>query len=71
MLGPLTQTMVFPLLGRAVLIGDNVLIAVIFTAVPIVRGFSLRRLFERLRSAQRDCGVQQRLISGLRDATPS
>jgi len=28
-------------------------------AVPIVRGLSLRRLFETPCSAQRDCGVQQ------------
>jgi len=55
LLGLPTQT-IFPLLGRAVLIGNNVLIAVIFAAVPIVRGFSLRHPFD---SAQRDCGVRQ------------
>jgi len=57
-LAVLTQMAVFPLLGLAISMTDNVLIGVIFTAVSIVRSFTLRRLFERLRSVQWDSGVQ-------------
>ena len=45
------------------------LIAVIFSAVPIVRGLSLRRLSETVGSAQRDSRLRQPQTSGRRDAT--
>jgi hypothetical protein len=37
---------------------DNVLIGAIFTAVWMVRRITLGRLIERLRSVQKDCGIQ-------------
>jgi hypothetical protein len=46
-----TQAMVFPLFGLQASIEDNLLIGAIFTAVSIVRAYSLRRLFEALRRA--------------------
>jgi hypothetical protein len=46
-----TQAMVFPLFGLQASLPDNLLIGAIFTAVSIVRGYSLRRLFEALRRA--------------------
>jgi hypothetical protein len=58
LLALLTQLVLFPLLGLAISISDNVLIGAIFTAVSIVRSFTLRRLFEGLRSVQRDRGTQ-------------
>lgn len=46
-----TQAMVFPMFGLQASIEDNLLIGVIFTIVSIVRGYTLRRLFEALRRA--------------------
>lgn len=46
-----TQAMVFPMFGLQASIEDNLLIGAIFTAVSIVRGYGLRRLFEALRRA--------------------
>jgi hypothetical protein len=48
LLAVLTQITVFPMLGLQVSIGDNLLIGAIFTAVSIVRSFTLRRLFEAM-----------------------
>jgi hypothetical protein len=42
----LTQFAIFPTFGVIVSLRDNVLISGIFTAVSIVRSFTLRRLFE-------------------------
>jgi len=46
-----TQAMVFPMFGLQASIEDNLLIGAIFMVVSIVRGYSLRRLFEVLRRA--------------------
>ena len=46
-----TQAMVFPMFGLQASIEDNLLIGAIFTIVSIVRGYTLRRLFEALRRA--------------------
>ena len=46
-----TQAMVFPMFGIHVTMSDNLLIGAIFTIVSILRGFTLRRLFETLRRA--------------------
>ena len=43
----LTQMCVFPLFGLSVTIGDNILIALIFSVVSIVRSYILRRIFTR------------------------
>jgi hypothetical protein len=50
LLALLTQLAVFPVLGLGVSIGDNILLGGIFTAVSIVRSYTLRRLFETIRS---------------------
>lgn len=44
-----TQMMVFPLFGLHATLHQNLAIGSIFTGVSIVRSYSLRRLFERLR----------------------
>jgi len=46
----MTQIAAFPLFGLQVSFADNVLIGGIFTAVSILRSFTLRRLFEALRA---------------------
>lgn len=43
------QIAVFPMFGISISASDNVLIAVIFTAVSIARSFTLRRIFEAVR----------------------
>lgn len=48
-----TQAAVFPLFGIRASVADNVAIALIFTAVSIVRSYALRRLFNRLRHEPR------------------
>jgi hypothetical protein len=44
-----TQIVVFPMLGLQASLGQNVRLALVFTAVSIGRSFLLRRLFEALR----------------------
>lgn len=44
-----TQIAVFPLFGLEVRLLDNLAIGAIFTAVSILRSYSLRRLFEAIR----------------------
>ena len=44
-----TQFTVFPMLGLAVSVTNNLILGCIFTAVSMVRSFTLRRLFEALR----------------------
>jgi hypothetical protein len=46
----LTQIALSPLLELQVSVADNLLIGSIFTAVSIVRSFTLRRLFEAIRA---------------------
>ena len=48
-LAVLTQVLVFPVFGITVTFDQHVSIAVIFTLVSLVRGYVLRRLFERRR----------------------
>ena len=45
-----TQIAVFPLFGLAVSLGDNLAIGGVFTAISLIRGYALRRLFERMRA---------------------
>jgi hypothetical protein len=44
----LTQALVFPLFGIHVTMGDHVAIGGVFTAVSLIRGYLLRRLFEAI-----------------------
>jgi hypothetical protein len=46
------QIAIFPMFGILVSAADNLLIGVIFTAVSIVRSFTLRRVFEAVRVRQ-------------------
>lgn len=41
------QLMIFPLFGVNLPIGDNMLIAVLFTAVSLVRSYCIRRVMNR------------------------
>lgn len=43
-----TQAVVFPLFGLEATLGQNLAIGAIFTAVSIVRGYCVRRLFNFL-----------------------
>lgn len=44
-----TQIVVFPVLGLQASLGQNLRLALVFTAVSIARSFLLRWLFETLR----------------------
>jgi hypothetical protein len=44
-----TQFTIFPMLGLAVSVANNLIIGSIFTAVSLLRSFTLRRLFEAVR----------------------
>ena len=46
-----TQLAVFPLFGLEAALGEHLAIGMAFVAVSLVRGYVLRRLFERLRGA--------------------
>ena len=48
----MTQFAVFPLFGLAVGVIQNLGMAVIFTAVSVLRAYALRRVFERFRHAR-------------------
>lgn len=43
------QIAVFPMFGLEVPLSDNLVIGAIFTAISIVRSFTLRRVFEGIR----------------------
>lgn len=43
------QVIVFPLVGVRVTFGENLLIGAAFTVASVVRGYVLRRVFERMR----------------------
>lgn len=44
----LAQVLVFPLFGLTVSLSQNMAIGAIFTVVSIVRGYCVRRLFNRI-----------------------
>ena len=44
-----TQIVVFPWFGIAAALGEHLAIGLIFVGVSLIRGYLLRRLFERLR----------------------
>lgn len=52
----LTQLLVFPWFGLPARIGDALAIGAVFTLVSLIRGFALRRLFERLRVRRNGTG---------------
>ena len=44
-----TQIFVFPLFGLMATVGQNLSLGAIFTAVSLVRSYTLRRVFEAIR----------------------
>ena len=44
----LVQVLMFPAFGLEVTLGQNLAIGLVFTVVPIVRSYALRRLFEAI-----------------------
>ena len=48
MLAIATQLLVFPLFGIKAALGEHLAIGLVFVAVSLARGYSLRRLFEFL-----------------------
>jgi hypothetical protein len=48
-LAVLTQIVVFPWFGLKVSLNDNLAIGAIFVIISLLRGYALRRLFERWR----------------------
>ena len=48
-----SQMVIYPLFGIAVSFGTNVSLTVVFTAVSVVRGYWVRRLFNRLQGRGR------------------
>jgi hypothetical protein len=44
-----TQFTIFPMLGLAVSVANNLIIGAIFTVISLLRSFTLRRLFEAVR----------------------
>lgn len=47
-----TQMLVFPLFGLHASLNQNLMIALVFTGVSLVRSYFLRRVFEALRLRQ-------------------
>ena len=48
-----TQLVVFPLFGLEAALGEHMAIGTAFVALSLARGYLLRRLFERIRVANR------------------
>lgn len=44
------QIIVFPLYGMEVSLGDNVEIGLIFLIVSLIRGYGIRRIFNRIKA---------------------
>jgi len=69
-LAVLVQLGAYPLLGITTTIGQNGLLAVIFTALSLVRSFAVRRLFvvmdesRRREREQRASSLERRLATG-------
>lgn len=53
LLSLVTQMVVFPLLGLSASLSDNLILGVIFTAVSLLRSYTLRRMFEAIRILQK------------------
>ena len=48
-----TQILIFPVFGLHTTLAQNLKMGAVFTVVSIIRSFALRRLFERIRVANR------------------
>ena len=51
-----TQILIFPVFGLHTTLGQNLKMGLVFTGISIIRSFALRRLFERIRVANRSGG---------------
>jgi hypothetical protein len=49
----LVQLLAFPMFGIVVSLHDNLAIGLLFTAVSLVRSFALRRVFEAIRTREK------------------
>lgn len=49
----LIQLIIYPLLSIPVSIGQNVIITLVFTVVSIIRGYLVRRLFNKFEHGKR------------------
>jgi hypothetical protein len=49
-LAVITQIMVFPSFGLHPSLGENLALGGVFTTISLIRGYALRRLFERWRA---------------------
>lgn len=47
LLAVVTQIVVFPLFDLHPSLGENIALGAIFTAISLIRGYALRRLFDR------------------------
>ncbi|MBL9045974.1 MAG: hypothetical protein JNK34_01500 [Tabrizicola sp.] len=43
------QQLLFPAMGHHLVLGENILVATVFTTASLLRGYALRRLFNRFR----------------------
>ena len=50
-----TQIVVFPWFGLHPSLGENLALGGVFTAISLIRGYALRRLFEAFRARQMRC----------------
>ena len=48
-----TQILIFPVFGLHTTLAQNLTMGLLFTGISIIRSFALRRLFERIRVANR------------------
>ena len=48
-----TQILIFPVFGLHTTLAQNLTMGALFTGISIIRSFALRRLFERIRVANR------------------
>lgn len=51
-----TQILIFPIFGLHTTLAQNLKMGLVFTGISIIRSFAIRRLFERLRVANRSGG---------------
>ena len=59
-----TQILAFPWFGLNATVGENLAIGALFTAISLIRGYALRRLFTRLDRNKKD---QPKLVLSLEE----
>jgi hypothetical protein len=61
-LAVLTQIIVFPLFGLHASLGENFLLAALFTCISLIRSFAIRRLFNGAWLARSGGGLKELTI---------